>query len=70
MVTFWLLYLAMILDLVDLGIMKDMKLCYKKESVALCNKISDSVAGGEWRCMVGGAQNENYLSIVNKRNYW
>ena len=36
----------MILDSVDLGIMKDMKLCYK---------ISDSVAGGEWGCMVTDA---------------
>ena len=56
---FWLLLLAMILDSVDLGIMKDMKLCGEKESVALCNKISDGVASGEWRCMVADAQTEN-----------
>ena len=46
---FWLLLLAMILDSVDLGIMKDMKLCRKKGTVALRNKMSDSVGGGEWR---------------------
>ena len=51
----------MILDSVDLGIMKDIKLCGKKESVALCNKISDSVADGQRRRMVTDAQTENYL---------